>query len=472
MKKIQFSTNGLANADSNLLNLSEKIKIETWNYLKNYGKKNKRNISKEDLLGLKDLIKDKSIIICKADKANVLVILDKFMYYEKSENFLNSNIFSKILENDNEKKFASLNYYLDKFFKNSQLSKDQVDSLKASGHQTPFAFFLPKVHKEKSFYNLKMRPIISTVNSYNYKTAKYLGDLLQKYLREKYPDYIDSFKFAEKIRDTRGAVNSTLIGLDIESLYPSIPLEETLNLAADILKEIEFKNLEKDNIIKLLKFCTSDLTFQFNGKFYKQTSGVPMGSPLAMALSEIFLKHVEKEKIIPNFQKLGINNYFRYVDDIFIIGKENLNVQNLLLNFNSLHNNLKFTMEKESNSCLNFLDVLVVKIGDRFGTRVFRKSINPLTLHHWTSSLPFKYKINLIKTMTFRVFSISSGNFLKSELNILENIFLNSGYPLNIIKKETNQFFENLRKQGKNQKLIKKKFILELIIMDHNLKNF
>ena len=275
--------------------------------------------------------------------------------------------------------------------------------------------------------------------------------MLQKYLREKYPDFLDSFKFAEKIRDTRGAVNSTLIGLDIESLYPSIPLEETLNLAADILKEIDFKNLERENIIKLLKFCTSDLTFQFNGKFYKQTSGVPMGSPLAMALSEIFLKQVEKDKIIPNFQKLGINKYFRYVDDIFIIGKENLNTDNLLLNFNSVHKNLKFTMELERNSCLNFLDVLVVKVGDRFGTRVFRKSINPLTLHHWNSAMPFKYKINLIKTMIHRVFSISSGNFLKSELKTLENIFLNSGYPLNIIKKEINNFFENLRKQNINQ---------------------
>ncbi len=93
------------------------------------------------------------------------------------------------------------------------------------------------------------------------------------------------------------------------------------------------------------------------------------------------------------------------------------------MNFNSLHNNLKFTMKVERNSCLIFLDVLIVKIGDRFGTRVFQKSINLLTFHHWNSAIPYKYKITLIKTMTNRVFSISSGNFLKSELKILENIF-------------------------------------------------
>ena len=115
-----------------------------------------------------------------------------------------------------------------------------------------------------------------------------------------------------------------MFGLDIENLYPNIQLEEALNLAADILKQNEFQNMKKENIIKLLKFCTSESSFEFNKKFYKQSSGVSMGSPLAMILSELFLQNLEKTKLIPTFHNLGISKYFRYVDDIFLLEKMKL----------------------------------------------------------------------------------------------------------------------------------------------------
>ena len=47
-----------------------------------------------------------------------------------------------------------------------------------------------------------MRPIISTVNSYNYKMAKYIAKILQNYLRKISPDYIDSFRFSQTINET------------------------------------------------------------------------------------------------------------------------------------------------------------------------------------------------------------------------------------------------------------------------------
>ena len=130
-----------------------------------------------------------------------------------------------------------------------------------------------------------------------------------------------------------------MVGLDIESLYPSIPLEYTLDLAANILKQNEFKNMNKENIIKLLRFCTSDVNFTFNSKFYKQKSGVSMGSPLALVLSDIFLSHLEKTKIFPAMEQNGIFKYFRYVDDIFLLVNQNRDIRNLIVWFNNLHEN-------------------------------------------------------------------------------------------------------------------------------------
>ena len=59
----------------------------------------------------KTLLEDNSIVIVKADKANIFVILDRFSYYEKSEDFVNSNKFNPVKENDSERKSNRLQYY-------------------------------------------------------------------------------------------------------------------------------------------------------------------------------------------------------------------------------------------------------------------------------------------------------------------------------------------------------------------------
>jgi hypothetical protein len=51
-------------------------------------------------------------------------------------------------------------------------------------------------------------------------------------------------------------------------------------------------------------------------------------------------------------------HWYRYVDDTFVVwphGKEEL--QNFLQHLNSIHPNIKFTMEIEHNKSLPFLDV-------------------------------------------------------------------------------------------------------------------
>ena len=109
--------------------------------------------------------------------------------------------------------------------------------------------------------------------------------------------------------------------------------------------------------------------------------------------------------------------------------------------FNNLHENLKFTHEIEINKRLNFLDVLVIKQGNRFSTRIFRKAVHPLKLMRWDSEIAIKYKRNLLKTMIYRTFKISSGHFLERDLRTLKEIFLNSGFPFKFIRKQIDEFF-------------------------------
>ena len=46
-------------------------------------------------------------------------------------------------------------------------------------------------------------------------------------------------------------------------------------------------NITVDAVYTLLNFSLDNSYFQYNDKFYKQTTGGPMGSPLTVALAEV-----------------------------------------------------------------------------------------------------------------------------------------------------------------------------------------
>ena len=56
----------------------------------------------------------------------------------------------------------------------------------------------------------------------------------------------------------------------------------------------------------LLEFATKNAQILFNGKYYEQIDGVPIGSPLGPTLANVFLCHWDWYK------------YKRYLDDTTI----------------------------------------------------------------------------------------------------------------------------------------------------------
>ena len=283
------------------------------------------------------------------------------------------------------------------------------------------------------------------INSFSQNISKFISSILQQYLNQDQNFKIDSFIFAKKIKECTNANMKRMIGLDIENLFPSIPLNESCNIAADILKSTCFPQMKYENILKILDFCTKDITFEFDGKFFKQINGVPMGSPLSMALSELFLRKLETEKIFPFMNAEGIRNYYRYVDDIFLITDSNVNSFQISTWFNTLHSKLIFTFEDENvDNSLNFLDVLVIRYKNLFETRTFRKKIHPLKMCDWNSCIALKYKLNLLKNMIDRTYKICSRKFLQDDLLQLKLIFLNSHYPLKVVEKALHERYSLL----------------------------
>ena len=69
------------------------------------------------------------------------------------------------------------------------------------------------------------------------------------------------------------------------SLFTNIPLQETIDIALNLIfNHNPNLNITKKELKKLFLFDTSQTHCLFNGKFYNQTDGVAMGSPLVPVL--------------------------------------------------------------------------------------------------------------------------------------------------------------------------------------------
>ena len=96
--------------------------------------------------------------------------------------------------------------------------------------------------------------------------------------------------------------------------------------------------------------------FKYEGNFYAQTFGVPMGSLLSPVVANMVLEKVEKDCIGKlNLKNVAFVVFKRYVDDCFVIGRKE-DIPSVMEEFNAAHPNLRFTLEEEKDHSIRFLD--------------------------------------------------------------------------------------------------------------------
>jgi Reverse transcriptase (RNA-dependent DNA polymerase) len=336
-----------------------------------------------------------------------------------------------------------------KLANNNHINKDVAKKLKPVGSQPAKLYGLPKVHKE----GVPMRPVLSMIRTSQYEIAKFL-DVMLKPLIPKGFGCLDSFEFVDFISKFDIKNNDEIMAsFDVVSLFTNVPLKETIDLCCNLWRSNTTNHSILDEVAfrELLSFATSDVHFLFNNDWYKQVDGVAMGSPLAPTLASIFLSSIEDK--IDSFVGRKPLAYKRYVDDIFLIFQNETDISPFLNYMNSLHSNVKFTMEKEQDKKLSFLDLLIERKNGRYETEIYRKKTDTGLYTTPISFCESKYRRNMIKGLIFRSWALSSTyKGCNDSLNKLNKLLYDNGYSKSIVEKLTKETID---------KLIDKKVILK-----------
>ena len=303
-------------ADDKSVELKSQLSLMATTYVGKY-KVSKKTLNKHNIL--KKLQQNEGIVITKPDKGNGVVILNKSDYLNMLYDIVNdSNKFKKLDGDVTMLREGQLQRYLLKLKKKGFFTNSEYENVYPQGSSVARIYGLPKMHQLKTDNDeLKLRPIISCINTYNYNLSSFLAKLLNPLIPKEYCAQ-DTFSFINDIRSVSSA-GTFMVSYDVTSLFTNIPLEETINLAVNLIIQSDPNIKISNNELRgLFRFATSQSHFLFDGNFYDQIDGVAMGSSLGPVLANLFMSVNEKEWI-GDYVTSPILFYKRYVDDIFCL---------------------------------------------------------------------------------------------------------------------------------------------------------
>ena len=232
-----------------------------------------------------------------------------------------------------------------KVLKDSDFSENKLYYyLKPNDSPVPRFYGQPKIHKP----GVPICPIVSYSGSPLYSLNKYMANILKAYAQDENNNAKNSTTFSNYI------INPTeddeiMVSFDVTSLYTNILIIDTLNIIKNYVNNNDqFTRktaVPQDKFLDLVHLVLTTTWYTFNSQFYQQTDSV--------TIAEIYMQAYERTAITTALRPLKV--WERFVDDVYYILKCT-HLKNFFHHINNLHQNIKFTMEEESNGELAFLE--------------------------------------------------------------------------------------------------------------------
>ena len=238
--------------------------------------------------------------------------------------------------------------------------------LKPTDSPAPRFYGQPKIHKP----GVPIRAIVSYSGSLLYNLNKYVANIL----KDENNNAKNSTTFSNYIRNVAIEDDEIMVSFDVTSLYTNIPIIDTLNIIKDYVNnDDQFTRkttIPRDRFLDLVHLVVITTWYTFNSQFYEQTDRVAVKGPASSTTAEIYMQAYERTAITTALNLLKV--WKQFVDDVYSFLKRT-HLEKFFHHINNPHQNIKFTMEEESNGELAFLNTLLKRNNREISVLVYRK---------------------------------------------------------------------------------------------------
>ena len=393
----------------------------------------KSNLDKGLHRAARDLREDTSIVILPADKGNATVVMNRTEYVSKMNQMLEDPTYTKLKKDPTIKIETRVGKELRSLQDGGYISRKERKYLTPQCSNPPQIYGLPKIHKD----NTPLRPIVSAIGSPTYLLAKMLAGILTPLAGSTNSFVKNSPEFAQ-VRNIDLQQDETLVSFDVVSLFTRVPIDDALQAISSHLTQddtLEDRTaIPVPDICRLTELCLRSTYFMFDSTFFEQVEGAAMGSPLSPVVANLFMEAFEKRAL--ESAVLRPRLWLRYVDDTFVLWPHSAEELDAFQDrLNSQHPAIQFTMEKESDGKIAFLDVLVERKGSKLSTGVYRKKTHTDRYINFQSYHHPRVKSGVISCLKNRAMRVCDDEHLKMEMIHLKRTFRVNGYPPSVISR-------------------------------------
>ena len=206
-----------------------------YEYLRSWTNIITKNIytNKDDtFISLQKLKKNKEIVILSADKESCTVIPNKNDCVSKVGQTVENNITERKYIETSDNTFCNLEQFQDFLYCHHYKHKDDLKMRSRSNH--PGRFFSTsktlkfKSIKDISLESLMLRPIIDQTGTYIYNTSKVVVKYLSPLSKNEF-SIMDTLSFPKLLKNISNDQSYEDVSHDVETLFTSIPVQETIN---------------------------------------------------------------------------------------------------------------------------------------------------------------------------------------------------------------------------------------------------
>ena len=146
------------------------------------------------------------------------------------------------------------------------INERTCNELYPTGTRIGILYGLPKIHKS----SIPLRPILSSINHYSYKIAKFFIPFLTPISTSSFV-IKDSFSFVQELlnSDINSDYSVVMASFDVTSLFTNIPIDETIEIIANYIFAyfMYFEGFDSSQFIKRRSLSVKNCHFIFTVGF-------------------------------------------------------------------------------------------------------------------------------------------------------------------------------------------------------------